>query len=66
MGPLPHEGIREAADDDDGPHIAPPAHGFEKLDPAHSRHVDIEDQAVAVRDAISGEKLAAKANSRVS
>jgi hypothetical protein len=60
MGPPPGPGIRAAADDDGRTYVAPPAHGFEELDPVHFRHMDIKDQAVALAGPASSEKLSAR------
>ena len=40
--------IDPSADDDSRKHVGAAAHGFEKLETTHSRHMDIEDQAVAL------------------
>jgi len=41
--------------------LASSAHQFEKIQPAHSRHVNIEDQTVAFADAVGGEEFPARA-----
>lgn len=49
--------IHAAADDDVGQHVAAVSHSFEKLKAAHLRHVDVENQAVALACPGGGEKL---------
>jgi hypothetical protein len=46
--PVAGRGIGPAANEDYRQHVAATPHSFEKLDTAHSRHVHIEDQAVAL------------------
>jgi len=41
--PVCGRGIDSAADDDDRMEVTAAPYGFEKLDAAHSRHMDIED-----------------------
>jgi len=53
--------IEAAGDQDDGDPVASPAHPFEKIQPAHSRHVNIEDQTVAFADAPGGKEFPARA-----
>ena len=61
LSPAPVCRIETACDDDDGDPVASPAHPFEKIQPAHSRHVNIEDQTVAITDAVGGEEFPARA-----
>jgi len=56
-GALPDPDIEPAADEDDREHVAAAAHPFEPLDPAHSRHLDVEDQTVAIISAARIEKF---------
>jgi hypothetical protein len=61
LSPAPGCRIETASDEDDGDPVASPAHPFEKIQPAHSRHVNIEDQTVAFTDAAGGEEFPARA-----
>jgi hypothetical protein len=58
--PVCGRGIDSAADYDDRMHVAAAPYGFEKLDAAHSRHVNIEDQAVALAGSAGIEKPPAR------
>ena len=61
LSPAPGCRIETAGDEDDGDPVASPAHPLEKIQPAHSRHVNIEDQTVAFTDAAGGEEFPARA-----
>jgi hypothetical protein len=58
--PVPGHGIDPPADDDSRQHVAAAMHSFEKLDTTHSRHLDIEDQAIALARPTISEKLPAR------
>lgn len=61
LSPAPGCRIETAGDEDDGHPVASPADPFEKIQPAHSRHVNVEDQTVAFTDAAGGEEFPARA-----
>ena len=60
LSPAPGCRIETAGDEDDGHPVASPADPFEKIQPAHSRHVNIEDQVVAFTYAAGGEEFPAR------
>ena len=61
LGPAPGCRIETASDENDAGPVASPAHSLEKIQPAHSRHVNVEDQTVAFTDAAGGEEFPARA-----
>jgi len=56
-GALPGLGVEAPGNEDDRKPVAAPAHPFEQLDPAHFRHMKIENQAIAIATADGGKKL---------
>ena len=54
---VPDGGVNPAAEDDDRKHGAVAPHGFKELDAAYSRHMNIDDQAIALGGPIGSEKL---------
>ena len=50
-GALPGLGVEAPGNEDDRKPVAAPAHPFEQLDPAHFRHMKIENQAIAIATA---------------
>ena len=60
VGALPKRGVETPGDQDDREDLAASAHFFEQLDPAHFRHMEIEDQAVSVAATDGVEKFLAR------
>lgn len=61
LSPAPGCRIETASDENDAGPVASPAHSLEKIQPAHSRQVNVEDQTVAFTDAAGGEEFPARA-----